>query len=83
MKIKLPKFIERHFRKKDGLKKYQESIASFLADSEISVKESEKLSEIQKEFGLSEEEVKNINKTSLSAVFSNLSSDKRITDDEK
>jgi hypothetical protein len=83
MKLQLPSFIERYFKRRDGLKKYQESISSFLSDSELSVEENEKLAEIQKEFGLSVEDVKGIHKTSVASVFSNISSDKRITDEEK
>lgn len=83
MKLKLPSFVERYFKKRDGLKKYQESISSFLSDSELSVEENDKLGEIQKEFGLSLEDVSSIHKTSVASVFSNISSDKRITDDEK
>jgi len=83
MKLQLPSFIERYFKKKAGLKKYQESISSFLADSELSVEENDKLAELQKEFGLSAEDVKGIHKTSVASVFSSIGSDKRITDDEK
>lgn len=83
MKIQLPEFVKRYFRKRDGLKKYQESISLFLADNELSVEETEKLAKLQKEFGLSAEDVKGIHKTSVASVFSNIGSDKRITDDEK
>lgn len=83
MKIQLPGFVERYFKKRDGLKKYQASITSFLADSELSVEETDKLAELQKEFGLSAEDVQGIHKTSVASVFSNIGSDKRITDDEK
>lgn len=83
MKIKLPKFIEKYYKRKDGLKKYQELITSFLSDSSISVEEGEKLTEIQKEFGLSENDIKNINKNSINSVFIDVTSDKRITGDEK
>lgn len=83
MKIQLPGFVDRYFKKRDGLKKYQDSMASFLADSELTVEESEKLAEMQKEFGLSAEDVKGIHKTSVASVFANIGSDKRITDDEK
>lgn len=83
MKIQLPGFVDRYLRKREGLKKYQESISSFLADSELSVEESDKLAEIQGEFGLSAEDVRNIHKTSVGSVFSNISSDQRITDEEK
>ncbi len=55
MKFQLPGFVDRYFKKQEGLKKYQESISSFLADSELSVEETDKLAELQKEFGLSAE----------------------------
>ncbi len=58
-------------------------MSSFLADSELSVEETHKLAELQKEFGLSADDVKGIHKTSVASVFSNIGSDKRITDDEK
>ena len=58
-------------------------MTSFLADSELTVEESDKLVEMRKEFGLSTDDVKNIHKTSVASVFSNIGSDKRITDDEK
>jgi len=83
MKIQLPGFVERYFKKRDGLKKYQDSMASFLADSKLTVEESEKLAEMQKEFGLSADDVKGIHKTSVASVFANIGSDKRITDEEK
>jgi hypothetical protein len=83
MKLKLPEFVQRYFKRRDGLKKYQESISSFLADSELSVEENAKLAEMQKEFGLSAEDVNSIHKTSVASVFTNIESDKRITDDEK
>lgn len=81
--MKLPGFVERYFKKKEGLKKYQESISAFLADSELTVEEDDKLAELQKEFGLSAEDVKAIHKTSVASVFTAIGSDKRITDDEK
>lgn len=83
MKFQLPGFVDRYFKKQEGLKKYQESISSFLADSELSVEENEQLLEMQKEFGLSAEDVKGIHKTSVASVFTNIGSDKRITDEEK
>lgn len=83
MKIQLPGFVDRYFKKRDGLKKYQASITSFLADSELSVEETDKLAELQKEFGLSAEDVRGIHKTSVASVFANIGSDKRITDEEK
>lgn len=83
MRLQLPSFVERYFKKRGGLKKYQESISSFLSDSELSVAENDKLAEIQKEFGLSPEDVRSIHKTSVASVFSNVSSDRRITDEEK
>ncbi len=83
MKFKLPGFVDRYFKKQEGLKKYQESITSFLADSELSVEENEKLAEMQKEFGLSADDVSGIHKTSVSSVFTSIGSDKRITEEEK
>jgi len=83
MKFQLPNFVDQYFKKRDGLKKYQESISSFLADSELSVEESDKLAELQKEFGLSAEDVSGIHKTSVASVFTSIGSDKRITDEEK
>jgi hypothetical protein len=83
MKFQLPGFVDRYFKKQEGLKKYQESISTFLADSELSVEENDKLAELQKEFGLSAEDVKGIHKTSVASVFTSIGSDKRITDEEK
>lgn len=83
MKLQLPSFVSRYFNRKDGLKKYQESISSFLSDSELSVEENDKLVEIQKEFGLSVDDVGSIHKKSVASVFTSIGSDKRITDDEK
>lgn len=83
MKLQLPNFINRYFKRREGLKKYHESINSFLTDSKLSVEENEKLVVLQKEFGLSGEDVSNIHKTSVASVFNDIGSDKRITDDEK
>jgi hypothetical protein len=58
-------------------------MTAFLADSELTFDESEKLMEMQKEFGLSDDDVKAIHKTSVASVFTAMGSDKRITDDEK
>lgn len=81
--MKLPNFVQNYFKRKEGFKKYQESINTFLNDSKITVEENSKLAEIQKEFNLSDEEVRNIHKNSVSSVFANISSDSRITDEEK
>lgn len=81
--MQLPGFVDRYFKKREGLQKYEESIASFLSDSEISVEESDKLAEIQKEFGLSVDDVKGIHKSSVAKTFTSMGSDKRITEEEK
>lgn len=81
--MKLPKFIQNYLHRKEGLKKYEESISSFLSDSKISVEENDKLLEIKKEFNLTDDDLKKIHGNSVGSVFKNMGSDMRITDEEK
>ncbi len=81
--MKLPSFIEKYLQRKKGLKEYQERIKSFLQDGQISVEENSKMSDLQKEFGLSEIDANKIHKNALSGVFKDMSTDMRITEEEK
>lgn len=77
------KFISNILTKREGVRKYQEKLSYFLSENTISDSEKEELSKILHEYNLSTEDVKKIHSAQASFVFNKISTDQRITEDEK
>ncbi len=76
-------FIQNILTKREGIKQYQTNIVEYLKDGKLSQTEKDDLNKIKLEYGITDKDLQNIHKIQASAVFNNISSDQRITEDEK
>src|SRR3989338_144133 len=76
-------FIKNLVSEKEGVKKYREKLAQFLSDSNLSDEEKQEIESISKKFALTPDEIGKLQKSALSGVFQNITSDQRITEKER
>src|SRR3989338_5257509 len=76
-------FIKNLVSEKEGVKKYREKLAQFLSDSNLSDEEKQEIESISKKFALTPGEIGKLQKSALSGVFQNITSNKRIKKKER
>ncbi len=76
-------FVNSIFEKRRHLKEYGELVNASLSDGILSDSEKQKLSEMQSRFGLTDDDVRSSHRAGASRALKQISSDRRITEDEK
>lgn len=76
-------FVKNYLAKREANNEYQETLRRFLADGKLDDTEKKQLDELKVKYGFTEEDLSNAHKKATSLVFKNISSDERITDEEK
>lgn len=76
-------FFSNFLRKRQGKKKYSETLKSAVQDHEISEAEAQALNQIQTEFGLKPKDVVGAQKKAINSIFEEMALDSKINESEK
>lgn len=76
-------FVKNYLTKREGVKKYETALKSYLSDNKLDENEKAELEKILNEYGLTKEELLEAKKQAFSLSFEDITSDKKITDEEQ
>ncbi|MEI6352902.1 MAG: hypothetical protein WCO35_03130 [Candidatus Nomurabacteria bacterium] len=71
------------FKKSKGINIYKETLINYLEDGELSSEEKEKLNNIIQEYNLSDKDIEKCKNIGFNSFFTNITSDRRISEDER
>jgi len=77
------KFVTNYLAKREGKGEYQEALTKFLADGKLDENEKAQLEKLAAQHGFSKEDLQDAHKRAASIMFKGISTDERITDEEK